>query len=412
MRVRGLARLRARPVAMVAVGYMFATNLDSIFVIPLLPVLHGGPAAAVARDVALALSLRLAASLALSLALPVAAPRAGNASLLLASSGMKAAAFAALLLVRQPAGLWAFALLAGAGTGTLRPAVRAVIADETRGDAQALAFQALFLAMNLAFVIGPLLAEAAIRLELVGAGILAVVLIELGVGLSAFRLVPARGPGAHGRSGAAALAATGALPEGVWLLMLQQLLAYAAVGFLIAALVLYQSVNPALGAWRNALLSAEGLAVIAVQLALMPLLSQLPRGGVHAAVAVASGAGLALAFAPFLPLVLAGVLLFALAECLAMPIAQLELAERAGPEQRRRIFALAMVAAALGESAGAWLAWAVTRAEPLGLSGATAAQGVGILIGTALAAVAWALGRRSRPAVEALRPARLAEGRR
>jgi hypothetical protein len=48
---------------------MFLTNLDSIFVIPLLPVLHGGTAAAVARDIAFALSLRLGASLVLSLIL-------------------------------------------------------------------------------------------------------------------------------------------------------------------------------------------------------------------------------------------------------------------------------------------------------------------------------------------------------
>lgn len=413
MKVRGLARLRARPVAMVAVGYMFATNLDSIFVIPLLPVLHGGTAAAVARDVAIALSLRLAASLALSLALPVIAPRAQNAGLLLASSVMKAAAFAALLLLPAPVGLWAFALLAGAGTGTLRPVVRAVIADETRGDAQALAFQALFLAMNLAFVIGPLMAEAAVRLDGVGVGVGAVILIELAVGLYAFRLVPARRPSALGREGSGALVAPGALPSGTWLLMLQQLLAYAAVGFLIAALVLYQSVNPLLGAWRNLLLSAEGLAVIVVQLALMPLFSQLPRGRIHAAVALASGTGLTLAFAGSLPLVLAGILVFALAECLAMPIAQLELADRAAPAQRRRIFALAMVAAALGEIAGAWLAWAVTRAEPFGLSAATAAQGAGILIGCALATVALALTRRPAPAAQGLGPsARLAEERR
>ena len=73
MSMRALARLRARPAALVAVGYMFVTNLDSIFVIPLLPVLHGGTPAAIARDVALALSLRLGASLLLSLV-----PRGGG----------------------------------------------------------------------------------------------------------------------------------------------------------------------------------------------------------------------------------------------------------------------------------------------------------------------------------------------
>jgi hypothetical protein len=71
-----LSALKDRPVALVAIGYMFVTNLDSIFVIPLLPVLHGGTPAAIARDVALALSLRLGASLLLSLILPAVAPRA------------------------------------------------------------------------------------------------------------------------------------------------------------------------------------------------------------------------------------------------------------------------------------------------------------------------------------------------
>ncbi|HEX6102342.1 MAG TPA: hypothetical protein VF031_04780 [Alphaproteobacteria bacterium] len=414
MSMRGLARLRARPAALVAIGYMFVTNLDSIFVIPLLPVLHGGQPMAVARDVALALSLRLGASLLLSLILPALAPRADNGRLLLASSLLKAAAFAAILALPAPASLWCFAVLAGAGTGTLRPAVRAVIADETRGHTQALAFQALFLAMNVAFVIGPLLAEAAIRTEHLAAGVLAVTALELGAGLLALRMVPARrsAPLAAEAAGGLLSAARG-LGWSLWLLFCQTLLSYAAVGFLIAALVLYATVNPALGAWRNALLSAEGLAVIAVQLALMPLFSHLPRGRVHALVALSAGVGLVLAFTGSLPLVLLGLAVFALAECLAMPVAQLELSERAAPAQRRSIFALAMVAAALGEIAGAWLAWAVTRAESIGLEGSTAAQGVGLLIGCGLAGVAVALTRRPaarRPSLAA--SARFAEGRR
>ncbi|MDF2763337.1 MAG: hypothetical protein K0S81_331 [Rhodospirillales bacterium] len=414
MSMRGLARLRARPAALVAVGYMFVTNLDSIFIIPLLPVLHGGEPMTVARDVALALSLRLGASLLLSLILPALAPRADNARLLLGSSLLKAAAFAAILALPAPASLWCFAVLAGAGTGTLRPAVRAVIADETRGHAQALAFQALFLAMNLAFVLGPLLAEVAIRMELVAAGVLAVTALELGAGLVALRLVPARrsAPLAAEAAGGLLSAARG-LGWSLWLLFCQTLLSYAAVGFLIAALVLYATVNPALGAWRNALLSAEGLAVIAVQLALMPLFSHLPRGRVHGLVALSAGIGLVLAFTGSLPLVLLGLAVFALAECLAMPVAQLELSERAAPDQRRRIFALAMVAAALGEIAGAWLAWAVTRTEAIGLEGSTDAQGVGLLIGCGLAGVAWALRRRPDTRRPSLAPTtRFAEGRR
>ena len=53
--------LRGQPVALAAISYMFFTNLDLIFVIPLLPILHGGTAVAIARDVAFALSLRLGA---------------------------------------------------------------------------------------------------------------------------------------------------------------------------------------------------------------------------------------------------------------------------------------------------------------------------------------------------------------
>ena len=414
MSMRGLRAVKARPAAVAAIGYMFVTNLDSIFIIPLLPVLHGGAPAAIARDVALALSLRLVASLLLSLVLPVVAPRAGNARLLLASSLMKAAAFASILALPAPASLWSFALLAGAGTGTLRPAVRAVIADETRGHAQALAFQALFLAMNLAFVLGPLMAEAAMRLELVAAGVIAVTALEVCAGLAALRLVPARTsrPLADEAAGGMLRAARD-LGWGVWLLMGQTLLSYAAVGFLIASLVLYQSINPPLGAWRNALLSAEGLAVIAVQLALLPLFTQLPRGWIHGLVAVSAAAGLVLCFSPLLPLAFLGLLVFALAECLAMPVAQLEISERAPAQHRRAIFALAMVAAALGEIGGSWLAWGVARAEAAGLAGATAAQAAGLAIGCGLAAVGWALARRAgRSARAAPGAGRLAEGRR
>ena len=122
MSARSWRASRIGPVALIALGYMFLTNLDSIFVIPLLPVLHGGGTAAIARDVAFALSLRLVASLLLSLLLPVLAPRAGNAAVLLAASLLKAAGFACLIVLSAPIGLWCFALLAGAGCGAGRRA--------------------------------------------------------------------------------------------------------------------------------------------------------------------------------------------------------------------------------------------------------------------------------------------------
>ena len=170
--------------------------------------------------------------------MPVLAPRAGNAVVLLAASLLKAAGFACLIVLSAPIGLWCFALLAGAGTGTLRPAVRAVIADETRGRGQALAFQGLFLAMNLAFVTGPLLAEAAIRMDAVRAGVLLVAAIEIGAGLLVFRLVPARGAAKRAEDATSPWRlGLRALSAAQWLLMGQTLLSYAAVGFLIAALV-------------------------------------------------------------------------------------------------------------------------------------------------------------------------------
>jgi MFS family permease len=408
---RSRLTLRVRPVALVAIGYMFVTNLDSIFVIPLLPVLHGGSAAAIARDVAFALSLRLGASLLMSLLLPVLAPRARNSAVLLAASLLKAAGFACLMIFSSPIGIWFFAVLAGAGTGTLRPAVRAVIADETRGRGQALAFQGLFLAMNVAFVIGPLLAEAAIRMGQVPSGLLAVAAVEIGAGLLVFRLVPARGATKRVENVSSPFRlAMRALSGGQWLLMAQTLLSYVAVGFLIASLVLFEAINPPLAAWRNALLSAEGLAVIGVQIALMPLFSRLPRPLVHAVVALAAGCGLALSFSAALPLTLLGLVVFAVGECLAMPVAQIELSERSAARDRRGVFALAMVAAAFGEIAGAWLAWGVARAEAVGLSGIGAGQGVGIVLGCALGAIAWALAVTGRSHEQHARsPGRFAE---
>ncbi|HXV25763.1 MAG TPA: MFS transporter [Alphaproteobacteria bacterium] len=410
----GLASLKRRPVALIAIGYMFTTNLDSIFVIPLLPVLHGGTPGQVARDVAFALSIRLGASLLLSLLLPVLAPRADNARLLLASSLMKAAAFASILALPTPLDLWCFAFLAGAGTGALRPIVRAVIADETRGREQALAFQGLFLAMNLAFVLGPLLAEVAIRLGRVEAGLVMVTALELGAGLAAYRLIPSRvGAGRPQDEAIREGRPSSGLELRLWLVMGQTLLAYAAVGFLIASLVLYQSINPPLAPWRNLLLSAEGLAVIAVQIALMPLFCRLPRGLAHATIALSTGVGLALCFSVWLPLVFVGLALFALGECLVMPLSQLELSEQAAPWRRRRVFAMAMVAAALGEIAGAWLAFAVSRADALRIESATAAQILGVLIGCALAMLAWAsVRRRAGRARSADLGGRLAEERR
>ena len=190
----------------------------------------------------------------------------------------------------------------------------------------------------------------------------------------------------------------------------QTLLSYAAVGFLIASLVLFEAINPPLGAWRNALLSAEGLAVIAVQRALMPLFSHLPRALMHALVALAAGCGLVLSFSAALPLAFLGLAVFAVGECLAMPIAQLELSERSSPRHRRGVFALAMVAAALGEIAGAWLAWGVARADAVGLTGIAAGQGAGIVLGCALGGIAWALAVHSRSNEKHARSAgRLAE---
>ena len=392
MSERPRSTLQGQPGARAAISYMFLTNLDSIFVIPLLPVLHGGTAAAVARDIAFALSLRLGASLVLSLILPALAPRAGNAALLLASSLMKAAAFMALLALPVPANLWCFAMLAGSGTGTLRPVVRAVIADETKGAAQALAFQALFLAMNLAFVLGPLFAEGAVQLGWMVQGIVAVIVVEIAAGLMALRLIPSRSrPDRPNKAGRGGLLTTISGSE-LWLLLVQMLLSYAAVGFLIASLVLYADINPPLAPWRNFLLSVEGLAVIIVQLALMPVFSHLPRGRIHALVALAAGTGLILSFSENLSVVFTGLAVFAMAECLAMPLAQLEISERVPSQYRRNIFALGMVAAAFGEIAGSWIAWAVTRFEAT----AVAAQGAGVLIGLALAAVAWGLSAKKR----------------
>src|SRR5262249_2949991 len=124
------------------------------------------------------------------------------------------------------------------------------------------------------------------------------------------------------------------------LLLLHVLTAYAAVGFVITALVLYQAIDPGIGAWRNYLLSVEGFAVIAVQLGLMPVFGRLARPWIYAGVATAAAAGIALCFSGVLWLSFAGLFVFAMAECLAMPIAQIALSEVAEPSTRRVLFSL------------------------------------------------------------------------
>jgi hypothetical protein len=398
MTIRSAAAALARsPKAIVAIGYMFATNLDSIIVIPLLPILHGGPAGAIARDVALALSLRLGASLGMSLMVPLAFGRLGNGAMLLMASIMKAAAAVTLVLAPAPESLFAFALLAGAGTGALRPAVRAVIAEDTRGPEQALAFQLLFLAMNVAFVLGPIMADLAAGTHLVVPAVLMAAALEMAAGLAASRLVASGVPSP--RPAWAAPQPGGAPIAGDrFLLLLYVLLAHCAVGFVISALVLYESIDPAIGAWRNYLLSVEGFAVIAVQLGLMPVFGRLGRPAAYAAVAAASAAGMALCFSGVLWLSFAGLFVFAAAECLAMPIAQIALCEAAAPGARRLLFSLSMVTASIGEIAGTWLSWAATRADAVGLSGLAAGQAFGLGFGVLFGLIGLALTRQSAPA--------------
>src|SRR5262249_56614062 len=139
---------------------------------------------------------------------------------------------------------------------------------------QAFAFQLLFLAMNLAFMLGPLMADLAAGTHFVVPAVLAAAGVEMLAGVGAWRLVTPASASPQTARQSFSLSME-AFASDRLLLLLHVLTAYAAVGFVITALVLYQAIDPGIGAWRNYLLSVEGFAVIAVQLGLMPVFGRL-----------------------------------------------------------------------------------------------------------------------------------------
>lgn len=160
---------------------------------------------------------------------------------------------------------------------------------------------------------------------------------------------------------------------------------YFAMGFLYAMILLYEVVNPAQAEHRTLFLSFQPLAIIAIQLALLPFFTRLRRRALYLIVAVGGGTGLVLSFSGSLTLILAGLTLFAVAECLAFPKIQVEAADTVPQTRLTDVIALVSLVTAIGEICGNMAAGlAVSTSASWLPQPAHFGMGVGVLAGLVL----------------------------
>jgi MFS family permease len=347
-----------------ALVFTFVTNIDMTAVLTLLPVAVFGGTSVSPLEFSLALSIQVVASLVGGIVVPIMFRGVSSGWLLSLSSLMKSFGFAALLATVHAPGLFSFAVLAGFGRGVSKVAVRVLLTDATTEKARGKAFQLFFVIMNVALLLAPLVAEAADRLGVARLALVLLIAVELAggvwAGITARRLVSDTGKAKKlSISGGVGLLVRG----GPATVLGYTLVAYFAMGFIMAIFLLYNEVNPTLSGYRELFLSFEPLALIVIQLAMMPVLAKVGRAALYAAAAVTCGVGVALSFTSSLVLVLAGLALFAFAESLAMPQSQVDAAKVAPKEQLAAMLSLVTVTSAVGEIVGNVLAgWIVRNA--------------------------------------------------
>jgi len=337
-------------------GFAFTAYSNTLLqlVLAMVPVavLHGGrvPPAVFSY----VLSLHVAAGLLASMAAPLLLARIQPGQVLVLSSLLRAAAYGTLILSTDKPALYAFALVSGTGLGMSRPAVRLLLNQAAGEGGAARVFQIFFLILNGAFVLAPILAEAGRSHAL--ATLAVVTVAEIAGSLLVHTT-------AGTRAATAAEPAAPARPtwRARWALLLRPhvlttvgytLVCYFAMGFVVAMFLLYDSVTPRLAEYRPMFLSFEPLALVCIQLALVPLFSRFGRRLLYLLAGLTLGPGMALAFGTSLWLVLVGLVLFAFAESLAMPRIQVEAGEAAPPGQQAAVFTLVAVATAVGEILG------------------------------------------------------------
>ncbi|MFF3619264.1 hypothetical protein [Streptomyces sp. NPDC002467] len=385
------------PAVAAGLGFTLLSNAGLAMVLTLLPVavLHGGRIEPTVFS--LALSVHVGAALVGAVCTPLVFGRLHPAWTLTIASTLKAAGFAAVVVSTRDPALFLFAVLAGLGVGVSRPAVRSLLTGAAGEDRRSQVFQVFFILLNLAYVLAPVAAGPVGR-----AGVPALVVLmvaELGVGLTVGLLgrglafdVPARGTRGFGSSLAVLKNRAAAV------VLVYTFAIYFAMGFLYAMVLLYEVVNPAQAEHRTLFLSYQPLAIIAIQLALLPFFARLPRGALYMTVAGAGGVGLVLSFTSGLVVILAGLTLFAVAECLAFPKIQVEAADTVPPAQLTQVFALVSVVTAVGEIVGNMTA-GILVGGPASWLPAPAHSGmvVGLLVGLVLLVAGVAVTRSIAP---------------
>ncbi|MEV7679139.1 hypothetical protein AB0O64_11375 [Streptomyces sp. NPDC088341] len=390
------------PAVGAGLGFSLFSNLGLAIVLTLLPVtvLHGGRI--VPSVFSFALSVHVGSALVGAVLTPVVFSRVHPGWILTIASTLKAAGVATVALSTTAPALYLFAVLAGLGVGISRPAVRSLLMSAAGENRRAQVFQIFFILLNAAYVLAPLAAGPIGRTGV--PALFALAAVEVGVGLTVGLLargldfaLPPRGSGGMRRRLAVLRNPAAAVVLGYTFAI------YFAMGFLYSMVLLYEVVNPELAEHRTLFLSYQPLAIIAIQLALLPFFAKLGRGALYPAVALAGGAGLVLSFTASLPLVLAGLTLFAIAESLAFPKIQVEAAETVPQSQLTDVFALVSVVTAVGEIVGNMAAGlAVSTSLSWLPRPAHSGMAVGLLAGVVLLVGGIALIRSITPA-DALR---------
>lgn len=343
----------AKAVVRDGLAFTFITNIDYMIVAALLPVavLHGGTVGA--SVFSMAVSIRVIASIVGMLCAPAVFSRARSGQILMMASVLKGLAFAVICTSISLPAMCLFAVLAGLGTGIAKPAIRALLSNAATADSRAKVFQLFFVMMNAAFVVGPFVARAALTLDSSQMFLVVLAGIETLAGLWILRATRA----------VDAVVPTGqpfdiARVIGLWLnvrvvpILLLSFMSYFAMGFILTGFLLYQNIMPGLGAYREVLLSFEALAMIVIQLLMMPVFKKISRLMIYVLGTIGVGAGLLLSFSSVLPIVACGLVLFAVAECLLMPQSQLEVSRSVPASETAAVFSAVTLAGAIGEAFG------------------------------------------------------------
>lgn len=386
------------PAVGAGLGFSLLSNLGLAIVLTLLPVtvLHGDRI--VPSVFSFALSVHVGSALAGAVLTPIVFGRVHPGWILTIASSLKAAGVATVAISTTAPALYLFAVLAGLGVGISRPAVRSLLMSAASENRRAQIFQIFFILLNAAYVLAPLAAGPVGRSGV--PALFALAATELCVGLTVGLLargldftLPPRGSGGMRRRLAILRNPAAAVLLGYTFAI------YFAMGFLYSMVLLYEIVNPELAEHRTLFLSYQPLAIIAIQLALLPFFAKLARGALYPAVAVGGGTGLVLSFTTSLPLVLAGLTLFAIAESLAFPKIQVEAADTVPQGQLTDVFALVSVVTAVGEIVGNMAAGlAVSTSLSWLPTPARSGMGVGLLAGVVLLIGGIALVRSITPA--------------